>query len=86
MYLFNVWFLVLLVSFLVTGYGIPLLLYLVVKTVTEWFFVASVARFYNEERLLPWLAVLQPLHIVYIVSTGIVSQFGGYEWKGRKTN
>ena len=85
-YLFNVWFLVLLVSFLATGYGIPLLLYLVVKTVTEWFFVASVARFYNEEPLLPWLAVLQPLHIVYIVVTGIVSQFGGYEWKGRKTN
>jgi cellulose synthase/poly-beta-1,6-N-acetylglucosamine synthase-like glycosyltransferase len=85
-YLFNFWFLVLLVSFLVTGYGIPLLLYLVAKTVGEWFFVQSVARFYHEEKILPWLAVLQPMHILYIIITGISSQLGSYEWKGRKTN
>lgn len=85
-YCFNLWFLVVLASFLLTGYGIPLLLYLVVKTVTEWFFVQSVARFYREEKLLPWLALLQPLHIIYIVVAGFTSQFGHYEWKGRKTN
>lgn len=85
-YAFNTWFLVLLVSFILTGYGIPLLMYLVVKTATEWFFVQSVARFYREEKLLPWLALLQPLHIIYIVVAGLISQFGPYEWKGRKTN
>jgi hypothetical protein len=48
-------------------------------------FVYSVAKFYNEQKLVRFLFLFQPLHIFYTVVVGIISQFGKYEWKGRKT-
>lgn len=56
----------------------------IAKTIIEIPFVYSVAKFYDEQRLVHYLFFFQPLHILYTVLTGILSQFGRYEWKGRK--
>jgi hypothetical protein len=50
----------------------------------EYFFVRETATFFKKMDLLPWLLLLQPLHIVYIVLSGFLGQFKTYEWKGRK--
>jgi len=47
--------------------------------------VRSVAKFYGAEKLLPFFPLFQPVHIIYTILTGILSQGGRYEWKGRKT-
>jgi cellulose synthase/poly-beta-1,6-N-acetylglucosamine synthase-like glycosyltransferase len=61
------------------------LFYLMVKTLIEYSFIKPVAKFFNQEDLLRWFPLLQPLHIFYTVTVGLLSQFGSYEWKGRKT-
>ncbi|MBB1286283.1 glycosyltransferase [Flavisolibacter sp. BT320] len=76
---------------LVAGFFEPtaflfLFLYLLLKGVIEWPFVASVARFYGEQKLMRYFLLLQPLHVVYTVFVGISSQFGTYTWKGRKAS
>ena len=48
-------------------------------------FVSSVASFYNEKKLIFYFPLLQPLHILYTISIGFISQLGTYNWKGRKT-
>jgi len=60
------------------------LLLCVTKFFMELFFVKEVAVFFQQQRLMPWLLFLQPLHILYIVSSGLLGQFKSYEWKGRK--
>jgi cellulose synthase/poly-beta-1,6-N-acetylglucosamine synthase-like glycosyltransferase len=85
-YLVNLLFIALLVAaWLHPSYGKLVLVYLGVKTLIEFPFVAAVARFYSERRLLPYFPLLQPLHILYTVSVGFLSQLGKYEWKGRQT-
>jgi hypothetical protein len=59
--------------------------YLFAKILIEFPFVAAVARFYGEGGLLKYFPLLQPLHILYTVSVGFLSQLGKYEWKGRQT-
>ncbi|HWI89620.1 MAG TPA: glycosyltransferase [Flavisolibacter sp.] len=59
--------------------------FIVVKTIIEFPFVNSVAKFYNEQRAVKFLFLFQPIHILYTVLVGLLSQFGKYEWKGRKT-
>jgi len=56
----------------------------IAKFFMELFFVKDVAVFFQQSSLLPWLFILQPLHIVYIVVSGLLGQFKSYEWKGRK--
>jgi len=60
------------------------LLLCVVKFFMELFFVKDVAAFFKQQHLVPWLLILQPLHIIYIVVSGLFGQFTSYEWKGRK--
>jgi len=60
------------------------LLLCVTKFFMELFFVKEVTTFFQQQRLMPWLLLLQPLHILYIVSSGLLGQFKSYEWKGRK--
>ena len=55
-----------------------------VKFLLEVLFVKDVAGFFNQSYLLPYLLLLQPLHILYIVVSGFFGQFKTYEWKGRK--
>ncbi|MFL5773950.1 MAG: glycosyltransferase [Flavisolibacter sp.] len=85
-YLFNCLFF-LLVAFAIVN---PLYWWYVVgfwiaKALVEFPFVKRVAGFYGEEKLLTSFFFLQPLHIFYTVFVGLLSQFGKYEWKGRRT-
>jgi cellulose synthase/poly-beta-1,6-N-acetylglucosamine synthase-like glycosyltransferase len=85
-YLFNCLFFVLLIAcFFDSYYWYVLAFYLLGKIIIEIPFVYSVARFYKAQKLLLYFPFLQPLHIIYTVVVGLVSQFGTYQWKGRKT-
>lgn len=64
----------------------PALLLLLLKTAVEWVFMWKVAVFFNRAALMPLFPLFQPLHILYTVAAGTFSQFGRYEWKGRKLN
>ncbi|MDQ6608697.1 MAG: glycosyltransferase, partial [Bacteroidota bacterium] len=83
--LLNVLFFVLLIAaFINKIYWIHFISFLVGKTIIEWPFVSSVAKFYGEEKLMRYFFFIQPLHAFYTVVVGLLSQFGKYEWKGRK--
>lgn len=87
--------LVLVVNFFFTGLMIAALFdnlywwyvlgFWITKTIIELPFVYSVARFYNEQKLMKYFFFFQPVHCLYTVIVGVLSQFGQYEWKGRKT-
>ncbi len=57
---------------------------IVLKTVTELFFLAPVAIFFNKGRLLWAFPICQPFHILYIIIAGWLGKFGEYRWKERK--
>ncbi|GAO42171.1 glycosyltransferase [Flavihumibacter petaseus] len=54
------------------------------KVLVEWPFQWSVSRFFDNTRLMIWFPLVQPLHWIYTVIAGTFSQFGSYQWKGRK--
>ena len=85
-YCFNCLFLVLVIAtiFHLKFWPLPVG-YLLFKTSIEMLFVSSVASFYNEKKLIFYFPLLQPLHILYTISIGFISQLGTYNWKGRKT-
>lgn len=56
----------------------------VLKFLLELSFVRSVAQFFDQQKLLPYLLLLQPIHIFYIVVSGFLGQVKTYTWKGRK--
>jgi cellulose synthase/poly-beta-1,6-N-acetylglucosamine synthase-like glycosyltransferase len=60
------------------------ILLLLSKTLVEFPFVRSVAKFFNQEKLMFYFAFLQPFHIIYVVVAGFIGKFGTYQWKGRK--
>lgn len=85
-YLLNCLFFALIIAALRAGfYWWYVLGFCIVKTFIELPLVYSVAKFYNEQRLVKFLFFFQPLHIFYTVFVGLVSQIGKYEWKGRRT-
>ena len=59
---------------------------LLCKTCVEWPFVHRVFRFFNLRFHFARYLLLQPLHIIYTVSSGFLGLIGKYEWKGRKAN
>ncbi|MGZ5255961.1 MAG: glycosyltransferase [Flavisolibacter sp.] len=59
--------------------------FLLGKTLIELPIVYKAAKFFRQENYLLYFPFFQPLHIFYTLLTGISSQFGKYEWKGRKT-
>jgi cellulose synthase/poly-beta-1,6-N-acetylglucosamine synthase-like glycosyltransferase len=85
-YVFNLWFLILLAAgFLQPVFFLYALCFILVKTLIEWPFVRSVSQFFGEEKLLRWFPFFQPVHIIYTILVGVLSQWGRYEWKGRTT-
>lgn len=85
-YLLNCLFLVLIAASLFNSfYWWYVLGFWIAKTFIELPFVYDVAKFYNERKLVKYLFFFQPIHIFYTVFVGLASQFGKYEWKGRKT-
>lgn len=57
---------------------------LLVKTEVEIFYLLPVAKFFKKRKELLYFPLLQPLHILYIVSAGLLGFVGVYKWKGRK--
>ena len=84
-YLINLYFIVLVIAgFWNSMYWSLAVTAWIVKFAIELPFVFSVAKFYEQRYLLPWFFLMQPLHIIYTVVIGLLSQFGSYYWKGRK--
>jgi len=82
---FNLTFLFLLVAgFWNFWYWLTFIILMIIKTLVELPFVASVARFYGQERLLTSFFFFQPLHIAYTIIVGFLGQLGTYRWKGRR--
>jgi cellulose synthase/poly-beta-1,6-N-acetylglucosamine synthase-like glycosyltransferase len=86
-YLFNLSFLVLLIAgFWNHSYWLYFLIALLLKTIVELPFFYSVANFFNKQWAVKLFFFFQPLHILYTVISGLLGQFGKYEWKGRKVS
>ena len=60
------------------------LLLLLLKTAIEWKFTRTILRFYELDDLMKWFLPAQPIHIIYIVITGLLSRGSGYTWKDRR--
>ena len=84
-YFFNVYFFILgFAGFWNLHYWYALLLLWILKAAVEWPLVSSAATFFQQRKLLRYFFFFQPLHIIYVVMIGLLSQFLKYEWKGRK--
>jgi cellulose synthase/poly-beta-1,6-N-acetylglucosamine synthase-like glycosyltransferase len=55
-----------------------------IKFFAELLLVGPVLNFFKQKKLWPWLLLLQPLHIVYIIMAGFLGQVKTYHWKGRR--
>lgn len=86
-YLFNLSFLVLLIAGCWSPYYWFVAIGLwIAKTIVEFPFMYSVASFFGKQSLLKYFFFFQPLHIAYTIISGLLGQFGKYEWKGRKVS
>ncbi len=83
-YLFNLSFLVLVILSLFSPWLLGLLAaMLVTKIMAEYIFLVPVAVYFKRTKVLRYFAILQPLHIAYIILAGFMGFMGGYKWKGR---
>jgi poly-beta-1,6-N-acetyl-D-glucosamine synthase len=84
-YLFNLSFLALAsVGFFCHHYWLYLAGLWIAKTIIEFPFVYSVSSFFGKQFLMKYFFFFQPLHIFYTIISGLLGQFGMYEWKGRR--
>lgn len=84
-YLWNVWFLVAgVAAFFLKGIWLTWLVYLVIKTVVELWYLGPVAVFFSKKNLLWKFPLAQPVHIAYTIIAGWLGKFGSYQWKGRQ--
>ncbi len=83
-YFFNLIFFILLLFSIYNGnnwftfFGILLL-----KTGVEYYFLKPVSQFFKKEKELNLFYLLQFIHIPYILISGLLGQFGTYNWKER---
>jgi poly-beta-1,6-N-acetyl-D-glucosamine synthase len=86
-YLFNLFFLVLLIAgFWNNFYWIFFVIGWVLKTMVELPFFYSIAEFFGKKWAIKWFFFFQPVHIFYTIISGLFGQFGKYEWKGRRVS
>ena len=86
-YLLNLFFPVMLIAgFWDNQFWFLFLIAWILKTVIELPFFYSVSQFFNKQWAVKFFFFFQPLHIFYIIISGILGQFGKYEWKGRKVS
>ena len=84
-YLFNCSFLMLLVAgFFEWEHWIVMLVLVILKTLIELPFFISLSRFFDKKSSVYFFPFFQPMHIGYTIISGLFSQFGKYEWKGRR--
>lgn len=83
-YVFNLFFLILfLLGFLKPALWGTLATMLLFKSVIEYFFILPISDFFKIKREVILLFLYQPLHILYIIVSGGLGQFGAYTWKDR---
>jgi poly-beta-1,6-N-acetyl-D-glucosamine synthase len=86
-YLFNCCFPALFIAgFSNYQYWIYLAVLWLLKTLVEFPLFMSVAAFFNKQWANKLFFFFQPLHIAYTIVSGLLGQFGKYEWKGRKVS
>lgn len=56
---------------------------MLIKTISELYFLTPVARFFQLESLLAYFPFMQPLHIIYTTAAGWLGKWGSYRWKSR---
>ena len=56
----------------------------VLKSIFDFVYLRTASRFFNRSELLSLFLPSQLAHILYIIVIGFWSQFGKFEWKGRK--
>jgi cellulose synthase/poly-beta-1,6-N-acetylglucosamine synthase-like glycosyltransferase len=83
-YLMNTSLLLLFIMSFFYGHWRWLLILIAFKTISEYFFVSKVAGFFQQQALMKYFPLCQPLHILYTVIAGGFGSFGKYEWKNRK--
>ena len=57
--------------------------FILLKTVTEIYFLIPVARFFQQLHLLIWFPFMQIPHILYTLLAGLIGQKRNIHWKGR---
>jgi cellulose synthase/poly-beta-1,6-N-acetylglucosamine synthase-like glycosyltransferase len=83
-YFINVFSLVLLLSLFFAPQNLVwILIFLVVKSMVEFWFLQPVLRFFQQSFLTKWYFVCIPVHIIYTIVAGWLGKFGNYQWKGR---
>lgn len=83
-YLVNIFLTFLFISCFFYGHWRWLVILVAFKTLSEFFFVSKVARFFQQQSLMNYFILCQPFHILYTVIAGSFGSFGKYEWKNRK--
>ena len=84
-YLFNLSFLVMAIAGFWNSYiWLLFLIAWILKTAVELPFFYSISKFFNKQWAVKYFFFFQPLHIFYTIISGLLGQFGKYEWKGRK--
>jgi cellulose synthase/poly-beta-1,6-N-acetylglucosamine synthase-like glycosyltransferase len=83
-YLVNTCLLLLFAGCFFFGHWRWLVILIAFKTISEYFFVAKVASFFQQQSLIKYFPLCQPFHILYTVIAGSFGSFGKYEWKNRK--
>ena len=58
------------------------LIFIAIKTIVEWLYMQPASKFFGKIFFVQF-ALLQPLHIVYMVIAGWLGKFGTYKWKDR---
>jgi poly-beta-1,6-N-acetyl-D-glucosamine synthase len=84
-YLFNLALvMIFLAGFFNSFYFLVFVITVILKTLVELFFLAPIARFFKQEKLLKYFPLFQPLHIFYTVLAGALGLVTDFEWKGRR--
>ena len=86
-YLLNLSFLAMIVAgFWNSHFWLLFLIAWILKTIIELPFFYSLSQFFNKQWATKFFFFFQPLHIFYIIISGIFVQFRKYKWKGRKVS
>ncbi len=84
-YLFNLLFPVLLIASFFNNQSISAFIFLwLLKTALEVSLLLPVSAFFHKKKELTYFALLQFIHIPYVLYAGLRGQTGTYEWKGRQ--
>lgn len=84
-YLFNCSFIALLIAgFWEHRYWLYLAGMFAGKILVELPLFITTSAFFNKQKTVPAFLLLQPVHIIYTIFSGLLGQAGVYHWKGRK--